>query len=184
MDDISIIDGLFCRDEEALRCLSLKYAPLYRSVICGALSDKCDVEECENDLLLAIWNAIPPQRPKNLRAYVCTLARRISIDKLKYNTRKKRSRDNTVMLSELEDCIPSRDGAYDGKSQELQRVLNDFLRSVDRETRVLFIRRYVYLESAKSLGERFDISVTSVNVKLYRARKKLKKLLEKEKIYL
>ena len=185
MDDILIIDMLFSRDETALKHLSDKYAPLYKSVIRGALSDESDVEECEDDLLLAVWNSIPPERPKNLRAYLCTLARRISIDKLKYNTRKKRSRDHTVMLSELEDCVPSPALAVsDSGSEALSEVLNGFLREIDPETRILFIRRYVYLESSKSLAMRFGISENSVNVKLWRARKKLKKLLETEGIYL
>ena len=56
------------------------------------------------------------------------------------------------------------------------------LKEVNPETEILFVRRYVYLESVADLAKRFDMAENRVAVKLYRARKKLKKYLEKEGI--
>lgn len=63
-------------------------------------------------------------------------------------------------------------------------ILSDFVRSLNPETQVLFVRRYVYLESVASLAERFGLSENHVSVRLYRARKALRKTLEQEDIRL
>lgn len=186
MEDQKIIDLLFARSEHALDELSRKYSRLYKGILGNMLCDACDVEECANDVLLAVWNSIPPNRPDRLPAYLCKIARRIGVNRIRYQTRQKRDARYTIMLSELDDCIPDQ-AAPDGQDMEGERiraVLSDFLRGLDVETRVLFIRRYIYLEPVASLAERFGLRENHVSVKLLRARKKLKKLLEKEEIYI
>lgn len=184
MDDNKIIDLLFERAETALNEVSHKYSRLYKGIIKEILSDECDVDECANDVLLAVWNSIPPNRPNSLSAYVCKIARRIGVDRLRYNTRQKRNSNYIVMLSELDDCLTDEADIDDNteRSEVIKSVLSDFVRALDPETQVLFIRRYVYLESVTSLAERFEMNENHISVKLYRARKKLKNLLEKEGI--
>ena len=184
--DSEIIELLLRRDESALQLITDKYRSLYRSVIREMLSNENDVVECENDLLLAIWNSIPPNRPENLAAYISALARRGGISRFRYNTRQKRSEGYTVILSELDEVLPNTDpSVQDMHSDEnIANIISDFLRSADIETRILFIRRYVYLESVSEISKRYKISENNISVKLHRARVKLKKLLEKEGISL
>lgn len=184
MDDNKIIDLLFERAETALNEVSHKYSRLYKGIIKEILSDECDVDECANDVLLAVWNSIPPNRPNSLSAYVCKIARRIGVDRLRYNTRQKRNSNYIVMLSELDDCLTDEAVIDDNteRNEVIRSVLSDFVRALDPETQVLFIRRYVYLESVTSLAERFEMNENHISVKLYRARKKLKNVLEKEGI--
>lgn len=197
MDDNRIIELLFERAETALDEVFHKYSGLYKGIIREVLSDERDVDECSNDVLLAVWNSVPPNKPKSLPAYICKIARRIGIDRLRYNTRQKRNTGYTVILSELEDCLPEEamsdhslnnvnigingKNCHNGERNEIIRaVLSDFVRKLDPETQVLFIRRYVYLETVKGLAERFGMDENYVSVKLYRVRKKLKKVFEKE----
>lgn len=183
LNDAEIVALLFDRDEKALAHLSDKYSALYTSIIRGALSNECDVQECINDLLLGIWNSIPPNHPDNLMAYVAKLARRVGIDRFRHNTRQKRNTGHTVMLSELEESmgeLPSVDADNAADGQALAQTLSSFLSSLDVKTRVLFVRRYVYLESVSSLAQRFEMTENAVSVKLHRARNKLKNLLKKE----
>ena len=91
MDDNRIIELLFERAENALDEVSHKYSRLYKGIIREVLSDEYDVEECGNDVLLAVWNTIPPNRPNSLPSYICKIARRIGINRFKYNTRQKRN---------------------------------------------------------------------------------------------
>ena len=184
MDDNRIIELLFDRVENALDEVSHKYSRLYKGIIREVLSNECDVEECENDVLMAIWNTIPPNRPNSLSSYICKIARRIGINRFRFNTRQKRNTGYTVMLSELNDCLPI-DELIDESSERselIRSVLSDFIRSLDPETEILFVRRYMYLESVADLAKRFELDENRVSVKLYRARKKLKKVLEKEGI--
>ncbi|MGM9680459.1 MAG: RNA polymerase sigma factor [Eubacteriales bacterium] len=182
MDDEKIVNLLFDRSENALDELSRKYSRLYKGILRETVGNEFDTEECANDVLLAVWNSIPPNRPTSLPAYVCKIARRIGIDRFRYNMREKRCSDCTLPLSEFEDCLPDRETDCDDRDSDetLKSVLSDFLRSLDTENRILFLRRYFYLESVASLAERFCLSENHVSVKLYRARKKLKKMLEKE----
>ena len=182
MDDNRIIELLFERAENALDEVSHKYSRLYKGIIREVLSDEYDVEECENDVLMAVWNTIPPNRPDSLSSYICKVARRIGINRFKYNTRQKRNTGYIVLLSELGDCLPTDEPIDDSdeRSELIGSVLSDFIRSLDPETEILFVRRYMYLESVTDLAKRFELDENRISVKLYRARKKLKKVLEKE----
>ena len=183
MDDNRIVELLLERSEAALQAVSAQYAGLCRSVLRGLLNDPRDVEECVNDVLLAVWNSIPPNRPRKLNTYISRLARRTGIDRLRYNTRQKRNAVWTVMLSELGDSLPD-DAPQTGQAdaERLRAVLTAFLDGLDAETRVLFLRRYVYAETVPELAARFGISENYTSVRLYRARKRLKAVLEKEGI--
>ena len=183
MDDRQIIEMLFARTESALDEISRKYSRLYTEILRETVGNACDEEECANDVLLAIWNSIPPNRPNNLSAYICKIARRIGIDRFRYNHVGKRN-GYTVALDEIAECLPDRElfDEHAEQSERIQRILSDFLRGLDPETEVLFVRRYIYLESVMSLAARFDLDENRVAVRLCRARKKLKKLLEKEGI--
>ena len=88
------------------------------------------------------------------------------------------------MLSELNDCLTAEKPIDDAEehSERIRSVLSDFLRNLDPKTEILFIRRYIYLESVAELSKRFKLDENRISVKLYRARKKLKKVLEKEGI--
>ena len=187
-EDIKIIDLLFERNDSGLSQIEAKYKNLYKSILAKLLSNGEDVEECENDVLLAVWNSIPPNRPENLSAYICKIARNVSIYKFKYITRTKRSKGYITALEELSECIPDKaaEGSFDKKAEqkEISEAISDFLRGMDAETRILFIRRYFYLESVTELSKRYGISENRISVKLFRTRAKLHKYLEKEGIFI
>ena len=75
MDDKKIIEMFLARDENAIRAVEKKYGGLCYHVASNILASHEDREECVNDVLLALWNAIPPEIPENLRAYVAKAAR-------------------------------------------------------------------------------------------------------------
>ena len=182
--DHEIIEKLFNRDEKGLELLTEHYHRFYESIIKGILDNDADVQECVNDLLLGIWNSIPPNRPLYLSAYIAKFARCIGVSRFRYNTRKKRDSGYAVSLSELEEILPSLAVENEMECGQLSALISDFLRTLDTESRVLFIRRYVYFESVTSLSQRFGISENNLSVKLYRIRNKLKIFLEKGGIYI
>ena len=185
MEDKQIIDLLFARDEQGLVYTEAKYDALYRSILRQALSDPLDIDEGANDVLLGIWNSIPPNFPNHFPSYICRIARRIGINRFKYNTRKKRNTECDILLSELEGCIPAPDRLQARQeTMHLRHLLNTFLQGLDPQTRVLFLRRYYYLESVKSLADRFGVSANYVSVRLHRARTALRTLLEEEGVEL
>ena len=181
MEDSKIVEMLFERDENALEEISRKYSRLYTGVLRETCRDESDVSECANDCLLATWNSIPPNRPNNLGSYLCKIARRIGINKYRHNTRQKRGEGYTALLGELEDCLPDESVDLSAVPQgKIKKILEDFLKGLDGETRVLFVRRYFYLESVASLAEHFEMRENLVSVKLHRSRARLAKILKEE----
>lgn len=178
--DDELIAQLFSREEAVLERVAQQYGALYTRVLRMLLRDASDVEECGNDVLLALWNTIPPQRPRNLCAYLCTLARRIGIDRYRYNTREKRGDGAVVLLSELSDALPATSMDAEARAGELSALLSAFLDDLPTEERVLFVRRYVALEEVGELARRYHLRENAVSARLYRTRQKLKKFLEKE----
>ena len=86
----------------------------------------------------------------------------------------------TVMLDELEDCIPSGINIEDqAEKRELIGLVNDYLESIKTEDRALFVRRYYFGESVKALSEEFGCSENRMTQKLLKIRKKLKTFVEK-----
>jgi len=184
MEDNTIIELFFARDENALNEVTTKYSRLYINVLRSVLDDSSDIEECQNDLLLMLWKLIPPERPRCLGAFICKLARRIGIDRYRRNTRLKRGGGRTVTVSEEESAIIAEEPLSEDDSKEIGEAISRFLSSIDKETRILFIRRYFYGESVAELSKRFELSENVISVRLHRAKGKLRKQLEKEGIYL
>ena len=68
-EDSKIIDLFFIR-KQALIELSEKYGMACERIARNILKNHRDVEERVNDTYLAVWNTIPPQSSKSLRAYI------------------------------------------------------------------------------------------------------------------
>lgn len=86
MDDKRIIDLYWARDEEAIRETSLKYGRLCTYIAKNILASREDCEECVNDTYLAVWNAIPVQRPGRFSAFVSKITRNLALKKYEYVT--------------------------------------------------------------------------------------------------
>ena len=104
MKDEQIIEMLFERDEVALREAEKKYADFCHTVASNILSLREDREECINDMLLALWNNIPPEKPKNLKSYIAKFVRNLALKRSRSNNVWKRCSNYMTML--LNDSAP------------------------------------------------------------------------------
>lgn len=184
MEDEKIVELFWERSQQALKELSEKYGKLCFSIAFRILGSEEDAQECENDMYLKLWNAIPPNRPQSLSAFACKTVRNLALDRFKYDNRKKRSCEIDVLYSELIDCIPSGDDVTEMADDTVAKAISTFLEQLDVQTRVLFVRRYFYMERVNSLGTRYGMTPSHVSTKLNRVRKKLKQYLEQEGIVL
>ena len=178
MDDKKIIDLLFARSETAVTELELKYGKAVKRICMNVLGNSEDTEECANDTYLAVWNAIPPNKPDNLLPYVLKIARNLALKRVAFKTAEKRDNRYDVCLSELEACLPSNETVESEFSRnELLKTLESFILSLDSYDRALFLRRYWYFDNAKDIASYMNLNENNVNVRLARIRKKLKKYL-------
>lgn len=169
------------RSEQAIAELSAKYGSLCMRLAESILNDRLDAEECVNDAYLAVWNSVPPQRPDPLLSYLCRIVRNLAVKKYRFNTAKKRNSSYDAALEELADCLPSSGSAEEeAVAAELARSIDRFLEALDRDSRILFVRRYWYADSVGELAELFQISSHAVSVRLSRIRKALRQYLRRE----
>lgn len=181
LEDSKIIELFYERSEHAVSELAKKYGVLCRKIASNILNNSLDAEECVNDTYYAAWTTIPPQNPNPLKAYISRITRNIAIAKYHANNAKKRNSTYDVALDELEECIPARQSIEDEMAvKELTQAMESFLDTLDKESRVMFVRRYWYSDSISDIAERFQLSNNNVTVKLSRIRGRLKKYLEKE----
>ncbi len=181
MDDDRIIDLYWQRSQTAISETSMKYGAYCRTIGYNILGNFPDAEECENDTYVAAWNAIPPTRPRILKAFLGRLTRNIALDRLDYNRAKKRNSEFATILSEIDELSSFHEdveGEY--TAGETAKIISKFLRSIDIDNRLVFIRRYWYSDSIKDISTRMNMSESKVKSMLFRTRKKLKVHLERK----
>ena len=84
MEDREIIAMFSARDEQAIKLTHEKYGPLCMTIAGNMLGNREDAEECVNDALMHLWNAIPPAVPQSLGAFLVTAVRNAARDRLSY----------------------------------------------------------------------------------------------------
>lgn len=180
MEDCKIVDMYWDRDECAIAESDKKYGRMLNSLSFSLLSSREDAEECVNDTYIDAWNSMPTARPDNLGAFLSKITRRISIDRHRQKHRQKRGGVDNLVL-ELTDCIPSGESIDDElESKRLGEALDSFLYSLDKEKRVMFVRRYFYSHSIEQISAGMGISESKVKTTLFRVRKALRDELERE----
>lgn len=185
MKDSEIIELYWKRSETAVKETEKQYGKLCRHIAMNILQNSEDADECVNDTYLGAWNSIPPQKPAVLSAYLCRITRNSALKRYHYNHSQKRSAQVEISLTELEDCIPQTAGeAYPCELEHTAKVISDFLRGLNYESRIVFMRKYWFFDSVSDIALRFSISESKVKSILFRTRGKLKDFLMKEGIEL
>lgn len=183
VEDKNIVDLYWNRKDSAIVETSEKYGSYLFKISFNILYSKEDSEECVNDTYLKAWNSIPPNRPKLLKAFLGKITRNLSIDLYRKNRTKGRSGEVEIAIEELEGVIPSSEDIFKTLDEKyLVEKINEFLESINRQDRKIFLLRYFYLHSSKDIEKLTDIKVSTINTILYRIRNKLRKHLEKEGI--
>lgn len=184
MDDDEIISLYLHRDEQALQETQRSYGGRLLHLSQRILENSQDAQECVNDTYLAAWNTIPPKCPRFFYAYLASICRNLSFNRLDWNLARKRKGELVALTQEMETCIPDRGWQMEAESRELRRVLEAFLETLGKESRLIFLRRYLYLDTVEEIARRYGISQSKVKTQLHRTREKLRKYLNKEGISL
>jgi len=163
LDDSEIIGMLFDRDENGLAAVKNKYGGYCSAIARNILENAQDTEECVNDTYMRVWETIPPEKPRALSAFLAKITRNIAIDRYRREHMQKRG---SVEAS--------------AERHEMIAAVNRFLGRLPAKSRVMFVSRYCYCESIRSIALRFGTSENSVSVCLNRTRAKLRDFMKKE----
>lgn len=183
MDDSKIVELYINRDEKAISETSGKYGRFLNFLAMKVLSVKEDAEECVSDTYITAWNRIPPVIPDSLKAFLGRIVRDNAISKYRANHAAKRYSGMDVLLSELEEVLPSEASVdRDIEREELSRIINRWLNTLSADNRTAFVRRYWYGDSVKSIAFDQGTSANTLAQRLFNLRKALKDTLEREDI--
>ena len=183
MEDAKIIELFFQRNEQAVKETDTAYGRKLYVLSNNILNNREDAEESVSDTYMETWKSIPPKRPKYFYAFLASICRNISFNRLDWRMAAKRNAEVVSLTQEMEMCIP--DNRQDGEidRRDLRRVLERFLDSLTKENRLIFLRRYLYVDSIAEIASRYGISESKVKTQLHRTRAKLRTYLAKEGIY-
>ena len=180
MEDRQILQLLFNRAEAAIDALARRFGPRLYAIAMNILCSSRDAEECVNDTYLALWNAIPPEHPDPLCAYTYRVGRNIALKKLRDTSAQMRNSTYDLSLDELADCIPDNCVWDTLDARELGRSIDRFLNTQTKENRVIFLRRYWFGDSVKTIARDMGMKESAISVRLNRLRHALKNHLSKE----
>ena len=182
MNDKSIVDLYFNRDEEAITQTEKKYGRYCYSIAYNILTNKEDAEESVSDTYMTAWRAIPPRRPSVLSTFLGKITRNLAIDRWRERVATKRGGGEvTLALEELEDCVAGLQNVeMEYEQKELIQAYVKFLDALPVTERRVFLCRYWYVDSVDTIAAKFGFSQSKVKTMLYRTRAKLRKQLAEE----
>ena len=182
MTDEKIVNLYWDRDESAIAATQEKYGHYLTKIAYNILKDFEDSAESVNDTYMYAWKSIPPHRPSILSTYLAKITRRVSIDIIRKKHRDKRIPSEYVTsLSELEECISDSDSTeHMSDAKALANAISTYLKTLPKESRVLFVCRYFYLDSLKDAARYCDMTEAKAKSMLYRIRCGLKEYLSRE----
>ncbi len=173
-----IINLLKLKDENGMKELLIRYGPLMRYIIAPILPNEQDAEDCLSEAAMQIWNKIELYEPK-LGSWSAWLTAVTRNQALNY----KRGNKIHSSLDELEEEIPSQDAEPEEQFIKNEQIsaLRRALNLLSEKDRILFYRKYYYLQSTVQIASEMGMTERAVEGKLYRIKKQLRKMLGGER---
>lgn len=185
MDDKQIIELYFERNEQAIKETETKYGAFCHRIAMNILGIHEDAEECVNDTYYSVWKQIPPTVPEVFKVYLGRITRNLSISRFRAMRAKKRYSSMEIMLSELNDCVPSSSNVEQTiEVMQLSDYISEWLDSLPVEDCALFVRRYWFGDEVQELAKKCGITAAKMAQRMLRLRKSLKAALEQKGVAL
>lgn len=179
MRDEALIELFTARSEEAIPALQAQYGAYCRAIAGRILPDERDVEECLNDCLLSVWNAIPPARPEHFRGWLGAVVRNRAIAIGKKNGKMVPQVEETA-LELAQSLSPGGNLQETVEAKVVGEAISAFLRQQKPDRRRAFLLRYWSCESVEEVARAMGWSVSKTKSALFRVRNSLKDYLNKE----
>ena len=170
-----LAEKLASGDEQALAELISRYtgyvSVIVTNIIGGSMSQS-DLEETVSDVFFTLWKNREKVQSEKLRAYLASIARSRSKNKLRELRLSEALEEDFLELPEL-----SPEDELDEKEQK--RALYEALDELSDRDREVFIRHYYYYESTAAIAKATGLRRETVKTILKNGRQKLKNKLTK-----
>lgn len=162
------------RNQEGIKELLRCYGSLILYVVSPVLNDEQDREDCISEITMRIWEKIEcyNEEKGSLKGWVTAVSRNAALN----FTRKTKFGDS---IEDVEDHVPSAEPTPEEiviKNERCKALLEE-LEKLPAKDREIFYRKYYYLQSTEQIAGELSMTVRSVEGRLYRIRRKLRRQL-------
>ena len=173
MREAEILDLLRSHDDNGMEELMRHYGPLMRYIIKPILQDHHDIEDCLSETAMRIWENFDTydENKGSFAAWVTAITRNTALNMIRWKNRY----PETEIEEDIESTEPTPEEVV--LREERQRELRRALDLLSQKERTLFYRKYYYLQSTEKIAAEMGMTVRSVEGKLYRIKKKLRKMM-------
>lgn len=172
MPDSEIIQLILEEDEQGLTELLKRYEPLIRYVINPILKNPEDAEECLSDVILRVWEKIRLYDSScgSFKGWLTAVSRNTALN-YTVRSRQKYYSEEITADSQAEDPTPEEEILRRERQQRLEKIIDNLIPA----EKILFYRKYYYMQSISQIAAEVGMSERSVEGRLYRLKQKLKK---------
>lgn len=174
MQEQDIISLIRQKDEKGIEELLRHYTPLIRYIIGPILHNEQDQDECVNEVAMRVWDKIDMYDSErgSWNAWLTAMTRNTALNKARQNKR-----------FDVTEDIPEETPSLEPTPEEIvlkkerQFAIDSALNKLPKKDRVLFYRKYYYLQPTSQIAAELGMTDRAVEGKLYRAKKRLQKML-------
>ena len=105
MEDTEIMELFWARNEDAIKETDAVYGRKLNTLAKNILQSREDAEESVSDTYMEPWKTSPPHRPKYFFAFLASICRHLSLNRLDWNMAAKRKAEVVSLTEEMELCI-------------------------------------------------------------------------------
>lgn len=174
MQEKEIIQLIRDKNEDGVNELLLHYGPLMRYIIAPILQNVQDQEECLSEITMKIWDKIETYDVErgNFNTWLTALTRNTALNKARQN---KKHGEMTEIPADLHSKEPTPEEVVLQK-EKLERLKNA-IHSLSDKDRLIFYRKYYYMQSTAQIAAEMGMTERAVEGKLYRLKIQLRKKL-------
>lgn len=168
-DDHEIIERVLQGDKQAFGEIIDRYRSKVFSLLRKMLGYSEDTQDIAQEVFLKAYNHLPEYDPKrSFSAWLYRIAANRCLDELR-----KRKRTPSITGIDFEPVYgDTPETVY--LQKERFNAIQEQIDALDKDYRAVFVMRYLQFLSYQEIGERLAIPVSTVQMRLYRARKKLR----------
>jgi len=174
VQDSEIIAWLRAHDERGVEALITHYGALMRYVISPVLPSLQDREECLSEAAMRVWGKIElyDAARGSWRSWLTALCRNAAINYA-------RNRNPAGEAEELVERQPSPEPTPEEAvvRQERNEAIKRALGRLSDKDRMLFYRKYYYLQSTAQIASELAMTERAVEGRLYRLKRELRRML-------
>ncbi len=179
--DYSLVEAIARGDHQAFERLVNRYRnPMFNFVL-RLLGDRYAAEDVTQEVFLRVYRAAPRFEAKSrVSSWIFKIAYNLSINEIKRRSRFSSLSDDAMVIMErsADPASPSDEAMA---RRDLEEEFMETLNELSEAQRAALLLRVQEELSYREIAEVLDVSVQSVESLLFRARRKLKHILRKDR---